>query len=758
MTRVPTRWLAAITATTLLAAMPAPTLADEAILELPDDGFMSGRLLPAAGPDDRPLHSLIWKSALFETPFTFPIGAVRGVCFPTPVAALPYGAWRLVLTDGDTLTGDLSGIDAAAITLTGPTGSVVKIDRRLAATLERIPGDDRTTLVATDTLTNWDISPEGAWQASSTGLVSQKCPSTLSRDAGIPDRARYDISLSVANGASFRLAVGALALPQATDPFRVELLSGKGEPARLALVRQEASAAKIVEIDRSIVADGRITLTLFIDQTLGRIAATAPADKGRELIGDVTVPPPSDRMPSRLMRMTAISGDIVIESIRVSSWTTPDPTLVVAPETVVTDDQGALERTTVESLDLSSGSLSLSRDGETRVVPLGSVSVIAFPPAQKAPRPEIRATDVSMTGHRFTVAANGGQRLTAVIARIGDGTVWLRREGIDGDIALRREDVQSLRRLGPLANVDGLPGRPGTLSAAGVRCRGCMTTHADQTRQPRLAWQPRESTDASLFADPSKVDAVVEYGSPVTTKKAVAGDPSFPSRLILRSGDAVPCRVVSLNEQAIGVTTPIAGDGGTVLVTATLAQAVELIPAAPSRGLEKTRVERLLTLPRSQRSDPPRHILRLEDGDYIRGTVKSFAPDAFSIAVAGAMRTVPPSTVARVIWLTPPDTPGSIPWQAETISAANLPPECMLVRAIAADGRRITLNASRMMGDDIIGENPAMGPCRITIRHIDRLQLGRAVERDVISLPYSQWKLKHAPEPRVLREAAGNAG
>jgi hypothetical protein len=37
---------------------------------------------------------------------------------------------------------------------------------------------------------------------------------------------------------------------------------------------------------------------------------------------------------------------------------------------------------------------------------------------------------------------------------------------------------------------------------------------------------------------------------------------------------------------------------------------------------------------------------------------------------------------------------------------------------------------------------------------MDRLLMGRAIEDEADELPYRQWKLRTAPEPRALRESA----
>ena len=87
-----------------------------------------------------------------------------------------------------------------------------------------------------------------------------------------------------------------------------------------------------------------------------------------------------------------------------------------------------------------------------------------------------------------------------------------------------------------------------------------------------------------------------------------------------------------------------------------LLQAVELDPAVPSRGIEKPRLDRLLMLPRSQRGAPPTHMIRLRDGDYLRGRLESLDDQTLVIDVRGELKKLPRSTVARVIWLHPEDT------------------------------------------------------------------------------------------------------
>ena len=128
--------------------------------------------------------------------------------------------------------------------------------------------------------------------------------------------------------------------------------------------------------------------------------------------------------------------------------------------------------------------------------------------------------------------------------------------------------------------------------------------------------------------------------------------------MILRSGDIVPCAIDGIDDKGLRLRTPVAdgADAGAVTVQAALIQAVELDPSAPGRTIEKSRLDRLLTLPRSQRFAPPTHMIRLRNGDYLRGRLESLHADHVTLDVRGDIKKIPRQDVVRVIWTHPGET------------------------------------------------------------------------------------------------------
>ncbi len=232
----------------------------------------------------------------------------------------------------------------------------------------------------------------------------------------------------------------------------------------------------------------------------------------------------------------------------------------------------------------------------------------------------------------------------------------------------------------------------------------------------------------------------------------IADGEEFVSVAIMRSGDVVPCQVKAIDPNVITMRTPVSG-AAVVKVPERFLQAIELDPSVPSRGIERPRFERLLVLPRMQRAEPPTQMIRLTDGDYLRGRLVALDGEWLTIDVRGEMKKLPRSQVARVIWLHPDPAVAAGDSERDEAEDQDAAPAGLVVQGVA-DGRRITLVAEGLGDGGVIGTSPALGPGRIDLGVIDRLLIGGAIEAEAGDLPYRQWKLRPAPEPRALRDAS----
>jgi hypothetical protein len=860
----------------IVAAGAAASVAGEgpsAVLDLPGGGTLPGVIQPAPPSADGGRATLAWQSPLFSQPLEFYLDQIVGVRF-TRLAQPPAGAtFRFLLRGGDMLDGDLESIDAERVVmrLRGTTASVC-IRRGVIEGLSRLGGVVAGTYVGPGGLMGWEHAAGDGWREEA-GRIATSRPGAALLDLGAAPRACYDVVLSWRRRPELRLSVAAATKPR-DDPYAVELVRLQDGSVDAAVVRQEVETAAIEPLETGDPKIRTLRIVIFVDQEQGRLAAFTVADGVAGPVADVTLAAAADRQPSGRFRITVGSGDVCLESLRVSPWTMAEPTIDDRPLTRLITRDGRVLEAEVESFDAETGELVLAKASGAVRMKLDDVGEIIMP--------RHAADEPVADGHGASLRAvlASGCTVAGELVAIERDAVRLRVAGIDDPLSLPLADLVSLTALTTRDPAREIPGRVGTLLAEGVALKGCVVGGVDES--PGIAWWPLGAVGPSPLAagGEAAADMVIEYvprpsrepvggsqvevggiggmvnqdadglfvvtmlsedgaaamdgrlqpgdrllairpraeggfvptkghdvqtimnllrgrvGSPVVLRVAAdGGDPRdidlkrgmiyvagrevleqalaaharlappevspaeggdrSPSLIILRSGDVVPCEVVSIDGESMRVRTPVADGAGTdpVVVPAGLIQAVELDPAVPSRGIDKARLERLLMLPRSQRLAPPTHMIRLRDGDYLRGRLESLDGETLVVDVRGEAKTLTRSEIARVIWLHPEergtkDDAGPAAVDAGTGEASGADEAAGLVVQGVAAGRRVTLVAERVADECLYGTSPALGPGRIDLRAVDRLLVGRAIDREADELPYRQWKLRPAPEPR----------
>ncbi|MFM7107260.1 MAG: hypothetical protein ACKOZU_01415 [Planctomycetaceae bacterium] len=396
----------------------------------------------------------------------------------------------------------------------------------------------------------------------------------------------------------------------------------------------------------------------------------------------------------------------------------------------------------------------VGRDGTEGVAwrPLGSANAAALAGAVDAEveyvqrRPEKRPADAEVGGMGALVDRDGGG-FFAVAMMTEDGAA-----ARDGRIAAGDRIVA----IAPAENARFVETRDLDNETVTQLLRGRVGTIVRLKVTDGAGANPR---DVALARGPISVAGreVLEQALQAHARLAgaaeVAVDPraEYPAVVVLRSGDTAPCRIESIDADAVTLRSPLAADAAeAVRVPAALVKAVELLPTAASRTLDKTLRDRLLTQPRMQRDRPPTHLLRLVDGDYLRGRLVRVDDASVSFDVRDVVKQLPRSQVARLIWLHP-ETP---PPEGGPAAGPEPEPEGLVVQGVAADGRRVTLVAGGVEGNLLRGHSRAFGTSVVDLARIDRLLLGGAIGRDSRELPFAQWRLKPAAEPKALAKPA----
>ena len=159
----------------------------------------------------------------------------------------------------------------------------------------------------------------------------------------------------------------------------------------------------------------------------------------------------------------------------------------------------------------------------------------------------------------------------------------------------------------------------------------------------------------------------------------------------------------------------------------------------------------LLTIPRSRRTNPSKHVLVAQNGDVLRGQLVSITPDEIHFRSRFDDMTFPRERVATVIWLdSPADDPALNVDGDRTTTAVSLRHP---MQAVLLGGITFSFSADQMNETEIVGKHPHLGDCRLPINEVSEIRIG-SQQTTAQSLPFSDWVLTRAPEPAF----AANSG
>jgi thiol-disulfide isomerase/thioredoxin len=218
--------------------------------------------------------------------------------------------------------------------------------------------------------------------------------------------------------------------------------------------------------------------------------------------------------------------------------------------------------------------------------------------------------------------------------------------------------------------------------------------------------------------------------------------------LHLRTGDVIPAEVTGIDEEGVRFRTPISPS---TFVAHDKVKAVEMAAdeSDPIR-LNKSKRERLLTLPRMQKDSPPTHLIHARNGDYLRGRVVSLDGATLRVEVRLETKDVPRDRIGQIIWLHADELDASRGPAVPAGGERGLP-----VLALRSDGDRLTFFAEELADATLSGKSDVLGDCRVRLGEVDQLVFGAAISQTAAQLAFQRWKLQNAPEPKVAQDDAG---
>ena len=518
---------------------------------------------------------------------------------------------------------------------------------------------------------------------------------------------------------------------------------------------QEADVASVGEIGQGT---GRIHLIAYLDQEKGRILVFSPDGKP---LADVKVA----GGPTQVLGGLSLAnkrGDLRLERMRISRWNGEPPRQVEGERARIHRHDGSIVYGQVSRFAAESRSFVISDGKNESRIPEDQVGgVFLSRPA------EVRNRTLAMV-------YQDGSRISGGLQHVDKTSLTLSVPGIQETLGLPLDGLRSLVALHPAETPPAIGGQPGVLELDDVRLPGRLVDGHEQPAASALVWQPRGCTNSSplrpgvsgriVYREPPKPQPVQHRTTPppqgpgafvVGFLSALGGNQPVQSTgkrkaLYLRSGDVIPSEITGIDEQGVSFRTALSAS---TFVAHDKVKAVELAftTDTPIR-LNKAKKDRLLTLPRMQKENPPTHLICSRNGDFLRGRLIKLDNQKLQIEIRLETQEIPRDRLSLIVWLHSDELDPSRINPAAASAAVGT-----RVQAVCNDGIRLTFLADKLAGDTLTGKSDVLGPCQVALREVGQLLIGRGIEKAAESLVYQQWKLQNATEPKAFQADSGSS-
>ncbi len=745
-----------------MAADPQSHPSPPPVLHLVNGGYAAGEIR-----DSTSAGVLRWQAASFVAPFEFGIKDVNAIQWPPPATLdRPAGDFCFELAAGDVVFGSLLGLDDRQIELEIPRLGRIHVRRPNLHRIYRWRDGADLIYLGPNGLVGWH-EPAGQknWREDSGQPTTDREGSSIRGDFGLPERASVEFEISWKTKPDFVFALGVNDKDNTVKrAFRFEAWGGD-----LVVQRELEQEADLAVVQEVTAGPGRTHLQAYLDQKEGRILVFSP---GGKQLADLKV---AGNKPAALpgLYLANIRGDVRLEWLRIGRWNGKVPREASTDQARVHRADGSIAYGQLIGYGASSKEFTIKTDkGETRIGANQASSVFLSLPKDEPAR-MIRAV------------YQDGSRISGDLTRVQGGALELKVPGVDESIKVPLAGLRSLVVLGR-EGAEKFVNLP-RLETDGTRLVGRLEDGREAPGVSCLVWHPAGSSTASplrpgvsgkiIYKEPApqaqrtasvnqvragravRVPAQQQPGGmggmALQFAQALAETPSTPSgeerrALFLRTGDVIASVITGIDEKGVHFRSSMSTS---TFVPHDKVKAVELAPmsGAPAVKLGKVKRERLLTLPRMQKSSPPTHMIRSKNGDYLRARVVAMDEKTLRVETRLEEKDLARDRVCEIIWLHP-----------EELDPAKKPAtegQPTRVQAVRNDGIRVTFVPEQFAGDTLSGKSDVLGVTRVRVGEIDQLLIGGGIEEAAEHLTYGQWKLVNAPEPiEPAPEGGGGSG
>jgi thiol-disulfide isomerase/thioredoxin len=731
------------------AAEPPP----RSVVHLINGSFLPGELRGSA--DSQVLR---WESTIFARPLEFPLSAVKAVHYPGPATPpKAAGEFAFELVDDDMLFGNLVGWTDDDLEIQSALLSRLHVRRDQVRRISRWKDSDAIYL-GPNGLAGWNEPAPGHWRDEGGHVCTDRPRATLFSDLGVPERAIIEVEVSWKTKPDFAFFVGVSNREDSLkSAFRIEVWDG-----HLVAVGESSRDADIAVIQTVGSSGGQARIQMLVDQKERRLIVLSRNGKP---LATLQI---ADKKPVTApgVRLTNIKGDVRLEYLRIGRWNGIAPRDVADDQSRVQKSDGSIVYGQIVRFDTQTKQFMLRDGDKDTAIASEAVSDVFL----ASPRASEKQSKERPSAPMMRVVYRDGSRFTGEVKQIEDEHVTMTGAGFGESLRLPLTAVRALVVLGHVAGPNELSaaGKPGRLELDGASMTGRLVSGDSPPDASQLIWHPDLSRNSSALR--SGLSGRIVYREPVPAakvQKPVAEPEAGPIRNIwsskprpeartiatgqpslhLRTGDAVPCEIIRIDERGVTLKTP---QSDVTFLTHDKIKSVEFVASKEGPSLDETKRDRLLTLPRMQRDSPPTHLICSKNGDFLRGRIVEMDDSRIAVEVRLERKEIPRDRIAQIIWLHADELK-----DPKGTAASARPSGGTRVQVINAAGNRLTFQLETADGQTVAGPSEALGACRANLADADQLLFGSFIEMSVAQLAYHSWRLHHAVEPKFAQSDGG---
>jgi thiol-disulfide isomerase/thioredoxin len=737
-------------------AIGADSSPSRPVLHLRNGDFAAGTLVDSA---DR--SKLSWQCAAALRPFQFPLSAINSVTFSNPPVKAK-GDFCVELAGGGFIVGSLVSLTPQFVSMETTHFRQLQVRREQISRIT-ICSPGARLFIGPQGLLGWDKPDESAgWHEEAGALVTDRPRASLYGDFHLPLQARIELEVSWNTKPDFVLAfaVDGNGSKATRDSYRMECLDG-----HLVAIREVNNIADLAELDTLPQGPGHIHLQTYLDQKNGRLLVYS-ADG--HTLGELKELKIGNRLKARTgIQLVNNTGNVRLDLLRISRWNGESPQDLTSAAPRVCKEDGTQVNGEIQAFDPDRKRFTIKTpSGETRIEANEITSLVLGKPEQSQPLP-------------LQAVLLDGSRIRGNLDRVEHGRLYLTSPSVPEPLEINETSLQALFLTASASGPQQTGKLVGRWETDGVRLTGSLADSESMSEEHAscLVWNPQFSTSGSplrkgiagrivyreLPPPPRQPQALSPQQRALAIPRAafqpaavVAGglirtpisQPASPvgdngQAIYLRTGDMIPCRVNGIVEGGVTLESPITEAR---FVPNEKIKAVQLSSENPA-PLDKIRRERLLTVPRMQKNNPPTHLVVSTNGDYLRGRLIEIDSDKLTIEVHLETKQLSRNNVARIIWFHPDELDES---KRPAGAAAELSTKVQVVRN---DGRRLTFSPERTADSVLTGTSDVLGPCKADLRQVDQLLIGNAIDDKSVKRPFQTWKLHNAVEPQFASDS-----